>query len=157
MENFNVLKCVKDLDAGNLDSLINYCDLILKGDSKNGKAYLFKARAYKDLGEYSKANFILSVGLDQCMNPNDRLDLLTEQIETYGCMQNYKSALEVCIHALTIVPEEIDLLFTQAILYYHNAKFNKALENLKKIKIFDTNELYKEEINELNDKILEWL
>lgn len=157
MKNFDILRAVKCLDEGKLDSLINYCESILKEDNKSGKAYLFKAKAYNYLGKYEKANIVLAMGLEQCMNPDDRLELLSEQIETYSSMQNYERALDICTHALTIVPQEIDLLFAQAKLYYLNAMFNEALETLNKVKTFDTEELYKDDIIELNEKILEWL
>jgi tetratricopeptide (TPR) repeat protein len=151
MKKFDSLMVLTKLDEKDTEWVINYCNEELKDNRGNTRAYILMARAYVLKKDYQLALHVLE------MSPELSREVMEEQIEIYGKMKEFESALYVCDKALETNSKDIDLLFTKCILLYTNRMFYESLELIEKVIDLDVNNLYQYEIKELTKEILTWL
>jgi tetratricopeptide (TPR) repeat protein len=158
MKNFNLTRVLVELDNGNTGYVLDYCNKVLELDIRDMQAHIYKARAYFELGDYSKVLIVLGQAVDiGSANGFEQSLIYEEYIETYSKLSKFETALHYCNKALDFDKDDIDLLFTKAILLYRNARYQEALDTLRAVKILDTECLYREESEVLKEEIISWI
>lgn len=77
-----------------------------------------------------------------------------ELVEACAAVKNYKNALEYNDRILSVEPQDIDILFTKALLLYKCKRFDEVLKTLEILKKNDTEKLYEKDAEVLYYSVL---